>query len=264
MSEKVLSISLFLISAAICFILWLLPRKPSMVIVLLIITFILLFYPIWNLPLINKSLWLRLTALLFIASIICLFGYFIFPDESLKPKFNIKIFPSPDPRYQSQLRQYSLLINNINSKSVPVVDFRMEFKFRNVIKKAISMPLIPSEEAVTTRGVTILKKDKKGVEAVYEELPGHSPIEKNFVLEIKEAKVNNRIINTNVLTLSCTQWPPGVGYSADIVVDLAPTSKIKIRGPTKQFYSGKYFYYLGGKRTSEKINGFIPPLEKTK
>jgi hypothetical protein len=241
---------------------WLLPRKPSIIIISLIIILLLLFYPIWNLPLINKSLWLRLAAFLFIASIICIFGYFIYPNEALRPKFDIKISPSAYPRYQSQLREYSLLINNLNPKSVPVEDLRIEFNFRNVLERTKSMPLIPSGGASTIRGVAIHGKDKQGVESSYEELPGHGPIEKKFVLEIKKVKVNNKIINTNVLTLSCTQWPAKVGYSADIIVNLAPISEATISGPTNQFYEGIYFYYLGGKRTSEKINGFIPPLEK--
>lgn len=260
MPGKTLSLSLFFVSLAAGIIMWLLPRKPMIIFVFLLVIFLLLFYPIWNLPFINKSLWLRAAALLFVASCICILGYIVYPNENLKPKLDIKIFSTIDPRYQSQLREYSLLINNLNPESMAIEDFRIEFIFKNIIERIKSRPLLHSGGDVSFGGITIYGKDEKGVESSYEDHPVESSITKNFSLEIQRGEINGKLVNTNILVFNCERWPAEAGYSARIIINLSKNYEIKIEGPTNQYYQGVYYYHLGGKRMSETVAGSIPPL----
>jgi hypothetical protein len=76
-----LEISLFLVSVAVGVVMWLLPKSLLTVIGSLIIIFGLLIYPIWHFPWIEKSWWLRIGALLLIASMLCLLGYISLPKS---------------------------------------------------------------------------------------------------------------------------------------------------------------------------------------
>ena len=95
-----LEISLFLISVAVGVIMWLLPKSLLTVIGSLLIIFSLLVYPVWNLPWIEKSLWLRIAALLLLASMLCVLGYISLPQKESVPNFtaDFDIFgAAPDP-----------------------------------------------------------------------------------------------------------------------------------------------------------------------
>lgn len=74
---------LFLFSLVGAIIMWLLPKTLPIVIISLIAIFLLLVYPVWNFWWIEKSLWLRLSALLFVASCLCMLGYIVLPKEQL-------------------------------------------------------------------------------------------------------------------------------------------------------------------------------------
>jgi hypothetical protein len=91
-----LEISLFLISVAVGVVMWLLPKSLLTVIGSLIIIFGLLVYPVWNFPWVEKSLWLRIGALLLIASMLCLLGYISLPkpEQPIIGKSESAISPS--------------------------------------------------------------------------------------------------------------------------------------------------------------------------
>src|SRR3990170_8788511 len=82
-----LEISLFLISVAVGVIMWLLPKSLLTVIGSLLIIFSLLVYPVWNLPWIEKSLWMRIAALLLLASMLCVLGYISLSQKESMPNF---------------------------------------------------------------------------------------------------------------------------------------------------------------------------------
>jgi len=62
-------------------IMFLLPKTPSIVIGCLTVIFILLIHPIWNFWWIEQSLWLRMAAILLVASCLCFLGYSVYPNQ---------------------------------------------------------------------------------------------------------------------------------------------------------------------------------------
>lgn len=79
--QKTIDISLFLVSLAAGVIMTLLPKTLPSVITSLLLIFGLLVYPIWNFWYIERSLWLRLAALFFLAFCLCVYGYIVLPKE---------------------------------------------------------------------------------------------------------------------------------------------------------------------------------------
>lgn len=186
----------------------------------------------------------------------------ITPEEkqTFSPKVDIKLFPSSDKAvtpHQYPLKQYNLGIQNLNSNSVPIYDFRINFIFKNEISEIKSMPLL-SVGSLTVSGVNIYKQNKDGSIFTYEEQPIETATTGNFSLAIQKVKINEKDINTNIVVFNCAKWPEKASYSAKIVVDLSKIPEVQKMPDKIGKYEGIYFYEIKGKKFSERISGVMP------
>lgn len=187
--------------------------------------------------------------------------------QSFSPKLDIKLFPSSDKAvtpYQYPLERYILMIQNSNNNSTPILDFRIEFNFKNIITEVKPMPLLNTGGNITVSGVRIYRQKKDGSFFTYEEQPVKTALTKNFSLEIQQVKINQKDVNTNIVIFSCSRWPEEAVFSADIIVDLSEKTEIQKTPEKLGTYEGIYFYEIKGKKFSEKINGIIPNAEDDK
>lgn len=79
--QKPIDLYLSLFSIAVGIIMQFLPKTLPVVIACLLVIYGLLVYPIWNFWYIERSLWLRLAALFFLAACLCVFGFMVLPEE---------------------------------------------------------------------------------------------------------------------------------------------------------------------------------------
>lgn len=175
------------------------------------------------------------------------------------PNVKINLFICPDKMYYPYpLQEYVLQIQNTNPNSVPVTDFRVEFNFRNIIVEVMPTPLIVGGGGVSVGAIRIYKKDQSGAETRYEAQPLTTSITKVFSLNIEQAKIDDKIVNTNFVSFHCSKWPENVAYGASIIVDLTKEPVIRKKPDQIGTYDGTYFYKIGGRKFSQTINGNIP------
>lgn len=184
-------------------------------------------------------------------------------EEKLKlsPKVDIKLFTLPENAvtpYKYPLRRYILQIQNTNKNSASILDFRIEFIFKNVITEIKLMPLLVTGGNISVTGLNIYKKNKNGSISKYEEQPIETPITKNFSLVVQQAKINERLLNTNIAIFTCERWPERADFAGDIIVDLSKKPEILKKPDRVGTYNGIYFYEIRGKKFSETIMGVIP------
>jgi hypothetical protein len=135
-------------------------------------------------------------------------------ETDKKPKFYVTLFPDPPEllafhKYKYPLRRYELMIGNSNVNSVVPTDFRIEFIFKNIIMDVKQITLVPSGQNVSVEGFRLYGKNKEGKESSYEEQANDTSFAKNFSIAIKRDKINDLLINTNILTIHCERWPRG-------------------------------------------------------
>ena len=98
--QKPVETFLSLFGIAVGIIMTLLPKTFPVVITCLLLIYGLLVYPIWNFWYIERSLWLRLSALFLLASFLCGFGYIVLPKQNSLFKCNVLVamkFSYPGP-----------------------------------------------------------------------------------------------------------------------------------------------------------------------
>lgn len=236
----------------------LLPTTPPIIIGWLLFIFILLLYPVWNFWWIEKNIRRRSGALLIIVCILVIIGFISWPIQ--QPEIHVGIELCPDHEYKYPLQAYSLIIQNINPKSVSITDCRIEFVFKNTIVNIKPVILSDTGSNIVMGGAQLTKQTPNGPIVIFEEQPVDTSITKNFSLNIQQYKVNGKNINTNILLFHCARWPEKMDLGADIIVDLSKEpmiSKKPDRGEV-YYYEGIYFYEIGGQKFSQKINGSIP------
>lgn len=181
--------------------------------------------------------------------------------RTLSPHVDVMLFPFPDEvvtPHKYPLKQYELGIQNLNSNSVPIIDFRIEFIFRNSITEVKKMPLLETGGNLSVWGVEIYEQKKNGSISSYEEQPAETPLTENFSLTILKTKINGKDANTNIAMFMCDRWPERAAFAGKIVIDLSKRPEV-VKKPDKiGTYEGIYFYEIKGKKFSEKISGFIP------
>src|SRR6185295_17527877 len=87
------------------------------------------------------------------------------------PKFDIKLYPYRSDAvtpYKPPLRLYVLGVQNLNRDSVPVLDLRLEFHFRNIINAVKPQVLLVGGRASSMGGMKVYKKRKDGSISAYE------------------------------------------------------------------------------------------------
>lgn len=191
---------------------------------------------------------------------------YISPEEKEKfaPKADIKLYPFPSGAatpYKYPLKQYVLGIQNLNKNSVPILDFRVEFIFKNAICEIKTMPLVDSGGDVSVIGMQYYEEQNDGTTFSYEELPLKTSITENFSLEIQKAMIDGKNINTNIIIFNCARWPEGSAFSSNIVVDLHKKPHFLKKPDKVGTYEGKFYYEINGKKFSDKIEGIIPAIE---
>lgn len=178
--------------------------------------------------------------------------------ELLTPRVDVQLFPSPARDfYPYPLREYDLLIQNLNPHSTQILNFRIEFVFKNVIVKTVQRPLIQTGKEIDMEGRQIYEKRKDGSEYRYEESPVNSPLTQNFSLNIRQAQENKQTFNTNMAIFSCDKWVDGVSYSAQIIIDLSQEPINLIQPNYVRTYHGQYSYTINDDKYSGKVEGFI-------
>ncbi len=190
----------------------------------------------------------------------------ITPEDKLRlsPKVDIKLFSYPEKAatpYKYPLKRYILMVQNLNKDSVPIFDFRIEFIFKNIIREIKLNPLLHSGGSFSVSGLNIYKENKNGSVFKYEEQPIDTPITENFSLIVQQAKINEKIVNTNIAIFTCERWPESTGFSGDIILDLSEMPEILKKPERIGAYEGVYFYEIKGHKFSENINGTIPNVK---
>lgn len=241
-------------------VMYLIPKSPFVIICLLIIAFCLSFYIVWTFPWIRDSFGRRLGGLLFVAACLCLLGDYVWPAPSYNlkpPSLKVDVFPTNVNIFDKYpMQRYKLMIQNRNSDSATIFNFSIEFIFKGQIVEIKPMPLFPpGQGGIGLGGIEMHVKNKHGKKFNYEEQQVETSMTKKFSLVIQQAKINNKLVNTNILIFDCEKWPEKYSYAADILLDLSKISLIQKK--SENTYSGEYSYELNGQKYTEKIQGSI-------
>ncbi len=177
--------------------------------------------------------------------------------EKQPPKVIVRLYSSPDKWfYKYPLQEYFLSIDIQNPDYIPITDFRMEINFKNIIAEVKSAPFLETG-AVSVGGIRIYSKKPNEPEFRYEEQPTDTSITKDFSISIEKAKINDNIVNTNIVSFQCAKWPEKVNFSASIIVDLSKEPKIRKKPDRVGTYDGQYFYEINGHKFQQIISGPI-------
>lgn len=125
-----LELSLYLLSFVVGVIMYLLPKNPLVVVGCLIAIFCLLIYPIWHLPWIGKSLFLKSAALFFIAALLSIFGYALLPES--KSEEAVKDQPTD---FKLSLLGGNIFVADVDSRFTGLV---LDVRIRNAGKASIA------------------------------------------------------------------------------------------------------------------------------
>ena len=157
------------------------------------------------------------------------------------------------------------MIQNLNLKSAIITDFRMKIYFRNIIVNIKSMPLLSTGGNISMGGVSVYGQKNGKIKSLYKDQPDETSITKNFSLTFQQAKINGKIVNTNILILHCARWPEKSAFTAEIIVDFSKKSEIVIDNPNiVGIYEGEYSYGIEGQQLSQTISGSITRGEDNK
>jgi hypothetical protein len=139
------------------------------------------------------------------------------------PKFDIKIYPFPGgvTPYKPPLKHYVLGIQNVNGDSVPVLDMRMEFNFRNIIAEVKPQVMLAGGGMFSVGGMKLYEKRKDGSTYAYEEKPLPTELSKKFSFSIQKATINKKVMNLNFVDLYVERWIEDTLFAADIIVNTA-------------------------------------------
>ena len=231
-----------------------LPKTLPVVIACLLVIYGLLVYPIWNFWYIERSLWLRLASLFFLAACLCVFGFIVLPEDKQEaPKLDIKLYVKPGID-QYPLQNYSLIVQNMNRKSVPITDLRIEFMFKNIVSEVKTHSI-----SLDSAGTAFVYETKNGKSAlIYEDQTEETALTKHFSLNIQKATIKGKTINTNLVWFDCDVWPDKMFSGGDIIVDLSKIPEIHKRPEKEGTYYGTYSYTANGQKVSKTITGIIP------
>lgn len=170
------------------------------------------------------------------------------------PQFDVKIFPWPSEAvtpYKPPLKQYVLGIQNINKNSVPVLDLRMEFHFRNIIAEVKPQVLLTGGGNMSVSGMKRYEQRKDGPVSAYEEKALPSELSKKFVFTIQQATINKKSTNLNFVDLYVERWIEEALFSAEIIINTAKGPSISKKPGEVNSYNGMYFYEIRGKNSQE-------------
>jgi hypothetical protein len=174
------------------------------------------------------------------------------------PKVNIRLYPSPEKLYyKPPLQEYFLSIDIQNPNYVAITDFRMEINFKNVIGEVKSTPMVETGGAVSVGEIRIYSKKLNEPEIRYEEQPIDTSITRAFSLDIQKVKINDKIVNTNIVLFHCEKWPEKVVFSGNIIIDLSKELKVRKKPDKVGTYEGQYFYEINGQKFPQIISGPI-------
>lgn len=184
--------------------------------------------------------------------------------NKLSPSVDIKLFPFPVDAaspYKFPLRRFVLGIQNVNSDSVPIQDFRIEFSFPYVIKEIKANSLLNTGGNVSVGSISIYEEKKDGTTYHYEEKPINSELTDNFNMSIQKAMLNGKNINTNVAVFNSARWPEGSAFSADIIVDMSKAPEILKKPDRVGKFEGIYYFNIKEEKHSKKVAGDIPEIK---
>lgn len=194
--------------------------------------------------------------------------------RKLSPRLDIQIFPDhPEmpSAYKHPLIRYTLIVQNLNLESVPILDLRIEFNFKSVVAEVKPSIWVATGEDTSVGGIEIHEEKTDGTTYDYVETK-KTGLEQKFSFEIRQANINKDYRNTNFIDLYVGKWEERASaFHADIIVNV--TERATIRKKTGEYgsYHGAYSYEINGKKFSEKLGGGIPdgpsikaPQEATK
>jgi len=177
-----------------------------------------------------------------------------------RPEVDVKLFFSQMPR-QYPLREYTLMIQNLNPVSALITDCRIEFNFINIIADVKSRLFLPTGGAMSVEGLEIYEQNQNITKPLYIEKPPETSMAKEFTFDIRQAEINGKSVNTNFLLFTCSRWPEKASFTANIIVDLSKKAKdqnVQTKPAMAGTYEGEYFYEIAGQRFSQTIHGSIP------
>lgn len=173
--------------------------------------------------------------------------------KEAEPKLDIKLFVAPGIN-QYPLQNYSLIVQNMNRKSVPITDLRIEFMFKNIVSEVKT-----HSTSLDSAGTVSFYETKNGKSTlVYEDQTEETALTRHFSLNIQKAKIRGITINTNLVWFDCDVWPEKMSFFGDIKVDLSKIPEIHKRPEKEGTYYGTYSYTVNGKKVSKTITGIIP------
>ena len=181
--------------------------------------------------------------------------------EHRTPKVDIKLFPSGGNillKGKSTRREYDFMLQNLNKKTVPVQDLRIELFFPYNIKEISLSPMAEPSQNSGMSGLRVRQEINNELVTTYEEQPLTEQAKNNCTFEILKAIANGIQINTNTAVFSCTTWPERTSYFARIIIDLSEKPSFTSDARPISTYSGNYSYIVQGRSFSEKIANNIP------
>lgn len=180
----------------------------------------------------------------------------------LAPNVSIRLDSYPDNlqgKHRPPLKRYLLMINNLNSNSVPILKMSVEFNFKNVVAEVRPQILLRSSEGASVDDTEIWVNKKDGTIDYYREEPHNLEISKRFTFSIQTLKVNKDIENMNFVDFYVDKWDErGSTFTAEVVVDTSKLPRINKKSGERGSYKGIYSYEVAGHQYSESLHGKIP------
>jgi tetratricopeptide (TPR) repeat protein len=217
-------------------------------------------------PLDHRTKAVVIAVSLFISAIMvtAILSYLHWQDRSYVPDMTISIgevpfgppgMPSFSP-HKYPLYEYNIIIYNKNSKSTPVTELIVTFKFKHPIDDIKSEAMLPN--APITRGGTRLIERENGQTRVTEEQPIQLTGDRAISFIPRQLIVNGKETNTHEAVLTCNQWRQDTSLGAYIVINVAKPFELVFSEESMGTYNGSYWYELGGRRTKVALSGAIP------
>lgn len=180
----------------------------------------------------------------------------------LAPALSIRLDRYPDDlqgKHLPPLKRYSLMINNINPNSVPILKMSMEFNFKNVVEEVRTQVLLQNTEGMSVEDTEIWVNKADGTMDYLREEPRNPEISKRFAFRIQTLNVNKNIENLNFVDLYVDKWDErGSTFVAEVVIDTSKQSRIDKKLGERGSYKGSYSYEVAGHQYTEQLHGNIP------
>ena len=186
--------------------------------------------------------------------------------ESLKPKLTARVTVSDKYEYllkDYHFKKYHFFMDNVNKDSVPIIGARIKFYFRNKVVETEKNPVSKTGNTVVFIDGFLPKKEGESERKEIDEIPMDTILSEKFSLVIKQYKRGKDLINSNIVSFFCEEWPSKTTFFAKIFTDLSIRPEFFIEFPDKiGTYEGEYSYKIQDKKFTEAITGKIPWNDK--